>query len=184
MRGCQLITVKNNCRMYLSCTKISNNYYIIDKLPSNFRWVGFIIKAFPEAKIIHIKRNPMAVCWSNYKNSFSSKSIGFSYDLVDLAKFYNLYDDLMNFWKDSFNKSIYNLDYQQLVTNKEIEIKKIINFCELKWDDNCLKPEENKKSVSTASLSQVRSPIYKSSIKNWENYSSKLNVLKEIIKHT
>ena len=163
--------------------KINENI-IIDKAPLNFKWIGFILAIFPNSKIIHCQRDPMAICWSNYKNSFSSRSIGFSYDLVDLAKFFNLYDDLMNFWKKSFSKNIYNLDYQQLVTNKEIEIKKIINFCELKWDDNCLKPEENKKSVSTASLSQVRSPIYKSSIKNWENYSSKLNVLKEIIKHT
>ena len=163
--------------------KINENI-IIDKAPLNFKWIGFILAIFPNSKIIHCQRDPMAICWSNYKNSFSSRSIGFSYDLVDLAKFFNLYDDLMNFWKKSFSKNIYNLDYQQLVTNKEIEIKKIINFCELKWDDNCLKPEENKKSVSTASLSQVRSPIYKSSIKNWENYSNKLNVLKEIIKHT
>ena len=125
----------------------------------------------------------MAICWSNYKNSFSSKSIGFSYDLTDLAKFYNLYSDLMNFWKNLFDQNIYNISYEELVKNKDSEIKKIINFCDLDWDDNCLKPEDNKKSVSTASLSQVRSPIYKSSIKNWENYSNKLNKLKKILNH-
>ena len=68
------------------------------------------------------------------------------------------------------------------MNNKKEEIKKIIEFCELEWDENCLNPEKNKKSVSTASLSQVRSPIYKSSLKNWENFSGKLGELKKILK--
>ena len=155
---------------------------IIDKAPLNFKWIGFIISAFPNSKIIHCKRDPMAICWSNFKNSFSSKSIGFSYNLDDLGKYYNLYDDLIRFWINLFSEKIYNLDYENLVNNKKEEIKKIIEFCELEWDENCLNPEKNKKSVSTASLSQVRSPIYKSSIKNWENFSEKLGELKKILK--
>ncbi len=175
-----------DCQKYyvskIESRKINENI-IIDKAPLNFKWIGFILAIFPNSKIIHCKRDPMAICWSNYKNSFSSKSIGFSYDLTDLAKFYNLYSDLMNFWKNLFDQNIYNISYEELVKNKDSEIKKIINFCDLDWDDNCLKPEDNKKSVSTASLSQVRSPIYKSSIKNWENYSNKLNKLKKILNH-
>ena len=155
---------------------------IIDKAPLNFKWIGFIISAFPNSKIIHCKRDPMAICWSNFKNSFSSKSIGFSYNLDDLGKYYNLYDDLIQFWVNLFSEKIYNLDYENLVNNKKEEIKKIIEFCELEWDENCLNPEKNKKSVSTASLSQVRSPIYKSSLKNWENFSGKLGELKKILK--
>tara|TARA_B100000767_G_scaffold115570_1_gene110277 strand:+ start:1499 stop:3064 length:1566 start_codon:yes stop_codon:yes gene_type:complete len=154
---------------------------IIDKAPLNFKWIGFILAAFPNAKIIHCQRDPIAVCWSNFKNSFSSKSIGFSYDLKDLGKYYNLYTDLINFWKNIHDNQIYNMDYQKLVTNKEIEIKKVVEYCDLTWDEKCLTPESNKKSVSTASLSQVRLPIYKSSIKNWENYSDKLIDLKKIL---
>ena len=154
---------------------------IVDKAPLNFKWINFILAAFPDAKVINCQRDPIAICWSNFKNSFSSKSIGFSYDLKDLGKYYNLYSDLISFWKNIYNDKIYNMDYQKLVSNKEIEIKKIIKYCELSWDDKCLAPESNKKFVSTASLSQVRLPIYKSSIKNWENYSEKLVDLKKIL---
>ena len=156
---------------------------IVDKAPLNFKWIGFILASFPNSKIIHCKRDPIAICWSNFKNSFSSRSIGFSYDLADLGKYFNLYEDLIKFWSDLFKDKIYHLDYQKLVTDKEKEIKKIINYCEIDWDNNCLNPEKNKKFVSTASLSQVRSPIYKSSIKNWENYSDKLDKLKKILKY-
>ena len=154
---------------------------IIDKAPLNFRWIGFIQVLFPNSKIIHCKRDPLAVCWSNYKNSFSSKSIGFSYDLIDLGKYYKLYNELMSFWKNSYSKKIYDLDYNELVSNSEKEIRKIIEFCELSWDDKCLVPEKNKKSVSTASLSQVRSPIYKSSIGGWKKFDDKLDLLKKTL---
>lgn len=155
---------------------------IVDKAPLNFRWIGFIVNAFPNAKIINCSRDPMAICWSNYKNSFSSKSIGFSYDLEDLGNYYKLYSELILFWKSHFNKKIFNLDYQNLINDKDEQIKKIIKYCDLSWDENCLFPEKNKKSVSTASISQIRSPIYNSSLKNWEKYSEKLEKLKEIIK--
>ena len=123
----------------------------------------------------------MAICWSNFKNSFSSKSIGFSYDLNDLGEYYNSYDNLIKFWKKLYPGSIYNLNYQALVDNKDLEIRKLIKFCNLDWDENCLFPEKNSRSVSTASLSQIRSPIYKSSVKGWEKFSKKLNVLKGIL---
>ena len=150
---------------------------VVDKAPLNFKWIGFIKHSFPNAKIISCERNPMAICWSNYKNSFASKSLGFSYDLKDLGKFYNFYENLINFWKNRYPNEIYSLNYQKLVEGKNDEIKKLIEYCELDWEDNCLFPEKNKKNVSTASLSQVRSPIYKSSVKNWEKFSEKLKPL-------
>ena len=154
---------------------------ITDKSPLNFRWIGFIQLIFPNAKIIHCERDPMDICWSNYKNFFSSKSLNFSYDLEDLAKYYNLYKDLMIFWNDKFPNKIFNLSYEKLINDQENEIKKIINYCDLDWDQNCLKPQENKKAVATASLSQVRSPIYKSSIKKWENYSKYLEKFTKLV---
>ena len=155
--------------------------FVTDKAPLNFKWIGFIKKAFPNSEIINCERDSMDVCWSNFKNSFSSKSIGFSYDLNDLGKYYNLYDDLINFWKKLYPETIYNLNYQKLVDSKNEEIRKLIKFCNLEWEEDCLYPEKNIKSVSTASLSQVRSPIYKSSVKNWEKFSDKLISLKTII---
>ena len=96
-------------------------------------------------------------------------------------KYYKLYNELMSFWKNSYSKKIYDLDYNELVSNSEKEIRKIIEFCELSWDDKCLVPEKNKKSVSTASLSQVRSPIYKSSIGGWKKFDNKLDLLKKTL---
>ena len=123
----------------------------------------------------------MDVCFSNYKNTFTSESIAFCYNLNKLGNYFKLYKDLMNFWYQIYNDQIYKLSYEKLINDQEGETKKLIKFCELEWDLNCLSPHKNNKKVSTASLAQVRSPIYKSSIKLWENYSKNLNDLKKLI---
>jgi len=87
----------------------------------------------------------------------------------------------MNFWSVTFPNQIYNISYENLVSNKEVEIKNLLKFCELEWDANCLLPHKNKKRVATASIEQVRNPIYKTSIKKWENYAKHLTSLKSII---
>ena len=133
------------------------------------------------SKIIHCRRDPMDVCWSNYKNYFSSNKLNFTYKFENLAKYYSFYIDLMDFWSKQFKDKIYNLDYEKIVNNSEDEIKKMINYCDIEWDESCLTFYKNKKSVSTASLAQVRSPIYKSSIKKWENYSEDLKQLKKLL---
>ena len=166
---------------YLDKIKIFENpeEYLIDKAPLNFKWIGFITTIFPNSKIIHCTRNPIDICWSNYKNTFSSKLMNYTYDFNDLTNFYKLYDDLMKFWFKKFNNKIFNLDYENLIANKEIETKKLLEFCDLKWDDNCLNFHKNVRSVSTASLAQVRQPLYKTSIEKWKKYSKNLAVLKK-----
>jgi tetratricopeptide (TPR) repeat protein len=154
---------------------------LVDKAPLNFRWIGFIKIIFPNSKIIHCNRDPMDTCFSNYKNSFGTNSLEFSYDLSDLGNYYNIYTKLMNFWSVTFPNQIYNISYENLVSNKEVEIKNLLKFCELEWDANCLLPHKNKKRVATASIEQVRNPIYKTSIKKWENYAKHLTSLKSII---
>ncbi len=157
------------------------NKIITDKAPLNFRWIGFIKIIFPNSKIIHCNRNPMDICFSNYKNSFSAGSLGFCYSLDKLGQFFNLYKDLMLFWDDKFKGQIYQLSYENLINNKEEEVKKLLDFCELNWDESCLNPHQNKKAVATASLAQVRSPIYKSSIEKWRNFEFGLDKLKNLI---
>ena len=168
---------------YLKKIKIYNNEkeYLIDKAPLNFKWIGFILAIFPNSKIIHCSRSPMDICWSNYKNTFSSKSMHFTYDINDLSSFYKIYDDLMKFWSKKFDNKIFNLVYENLIANKELETKKILNFCGLDWDDNCLDFHKNKKPVSTASLAQVRQPLYNSSIEKWKNYSKELKILNKLL---
>ena len=155
---------------------------ITDKAPLNFRWIGFIKTVFPNSKIIHCNRNSMDICFSNFKNSFSSNSLGFCYDLKNLGNYFNLYKDLMSFWNSIYKDEIYQLTYENLISNKENEVKKLLKFCDLDWDENCLNPQNNKKAVATASLAQVRTPIYKTSIAKWKNLEEELIELKEIIK--
>ena len=87
----------------------------------------------------------------------------------------------MMFWKERLKDNIFELSYEELIKNQEETTKKLINFCDLDWDENCLSPHKNEKIVSTASLAQVRLPVYKSSVKKWENYSEDLKKLKTLI---
>ena len=158
-----------------------NEEYITDKSPLNFRWIGIIKMMFPNSKIIHCKRDAMDTCFSNFKNSFAQGSLGFAYSLKNLGEYYNLYNDLMDFWNNKYPGEIYNLNYEKLVDEPEIEIRNLLNFCNLDWDENCLQHQKNKKIVATASLAQVRSPVYKSSIKKWQNFKDDLVELEKII---
>ena len=160
---------------------IYNEEFITDKAPLNFRWIGFIKLIFPNSKIIHCCRNNMDICYSNFKNSFSGSSLGFCYSMKKLGNYFNMYKDLMSFWNNEFKDEVYNLTYENLINNKEVEIKNLLKFCDLEWDDNCLNPHKNKKLVGTASLAQIRAPIYQSSINKWKNVDDELNDLKKII---
>ena len=158
-----------------------NEEFITDKAPLNFRWIGFIRLIFPNSKIIHCCRNSMDICYSNFKNSFSGGSLGFCYNMEKLGNYFNMYKDLMTFWNDQLKNEIYNLTYENLINNKEAEVERLLKFCNLDWDEKCLNPHKNKKLVGTASLAQIRSPIYQSSINKWKNVDNELNDLKKII---
>ena len=160
-----------------------NKKIFIDKAPFNFKWIGLIKKIIPNSKIIHCRRDAMDICWSNYKNFFSSVKMNYSNNFKNIAYFYNLYLDIMNYWKSKFKQEIYDIDYENIIKNPEEEIKNLVSFCKLGWNENYLKFYENKKTVSTASLAQVRSPLYKSSIKKWEKFSEELNELKKLINY-
>ena len=151
------------------------NLMVTDKMPQNFRYIGLIATAFPEAKIIHVKRNPSAVCWANYKQYFVSKDIGYCYSLEDVISYHKLYENLMDFWKSSFNKKIYNLDYELLVDNQESETRNLISYLGLEWDEKCLSPQDNKRNIETASSIQVRQKVYRGSSQKWKKYEQFLN---------
>ena len=144
-------------------------------MPQNFLYIGLIATSFPEAKILHIKRNKSAVCWANYKQWFKSKDLSYSYSIDDVIKYYELYEDLMNFWKKLFSDRIYEVDYESLTNNHENEIKKLIKYLDLDWEDGCLSPEKNKRAVTTASNKQIRNKIFKGSSQKWKNYKPFLN---------
>lgn len=149
--------------------------FITDKMPLNFRYIGLILKVFPNAKIIHTVRNPFSVCMSIFTKYFPNKELNFSYDLEDILTYHNLYKNLMSFWEDKFKDKIYILDYEKLISNQIEEIKKLINYLELPWDNNCLYPENNKNLVLSASSFQVRQKINKESSNKWKSFEPFLN---------
>ena len=153
----------------------NGNLIICDKMPQNFLYIDLIVASFPEAKILHVKRNPAAVCWANYKQWFRSKDLGYSYSINDIVEYHRLYEELMQFWKTLFKDRIYEIDYEVLTTNHEVEIKKLITYLELNWEEGCLSPEKNKRSVSTASNIQIRNKIFKGSSEKWKKYKPFLN---------
>ena len=153
----------------------NGNLIVTDKMPQNFRYIGLLAAAFPEAKIIHVKRNAAALCWSNYKEYFASESLGYCYALDDVISYYRLYEDLMQFWRNSLNKRIYNLDYELLTVNQEYVTKQLIDYLGLDWDKNCLSPQDNRRSVATASNIQIRKKVYRGSSKQWKKYKKYLN---------
>ena len=152
---------------------------ITDKMPLNFQYIGLILSAIPEAKIIHVKRDPMATCWSNFKYFFPSKGNGFSFNQEDLAGYYAIYNDLMGFWHKLFPNKIYDISYEELTMNQEEETKKLLSYCDLEWDQNCLEFHKNDRVVKTMSALQVRQKIYQGSSETWKKYESYLNSMIE-----
>lgn len=148
--------------------------YVLDKMPFNFRWIGALRKALPEAPILHMRRNPMAVCWSIYKTFFTSTDIGFAYDMKELCGYYDLYAEMMGYWRDQYPSGFLDVDYAMLTESPETEIRRLIGFCGLPWEDACLAPETNARAVRTASQQQVRSGIYTGSTEQWRRYETHL----------
>ena len=160
----------------------SGERFVTDKMPGNFRWIGLLLAALPEARIIHVQRDPVATCWSMYKRIFNAN--GFTNDLGDLVEYYLLYKDLMAFWDNAFPGRIFNLDYEQLTDDQESETRKLLEYCGLPWEDACLDFHRTKRAVRTASSGQVRRKIYTGSSAAWRNYESHLGPLLTRLKAT
>ena len=158
----------------------NSNKVFTDKSPLNFKYIGFIKKIFPNSKIINCKRNSLDVCWSNYKNYFGD-SLPFTSNLYDIGNYYKMYEDLIKFWKNIFLNEIYDVDYNKLIDNSEIEIKKLLEFCDLEWDPNCIEHEKNDKAIKTASVIQARKPINRTGLNTYEPYKNYLNELSKIL---
>jgi len=157
---------------YDRLSHITDKNYVIDKLPLNFYWVGYIMKMFPHAKIIHTSRNPIAICYSLYKTLFAEGILEFSYDQDDIIKYYQLYKDMMVYWEELYKQEIFELDYESLINNPEQETKKIFNYLGLEFNKSYLEIGNNTRSVTTASDLQIRNKINSNGVNSWKNYSS------------
>ena len=163
-----------------SAPKNFNGKYFIDKFPLNFLYIGLIHRALPNAKIINLSRHPLASCLAMYQQQFRD-IYPFSYDLEDLGRYYLAYYRLMSHWQSTIPKIIHSVSYENLVEDTENETKRVLEFCGLDWEPECLRFYENKTPSTTASATQIRQPIYSRSLNRWRKYNDYLGVLSKTL---
>lgn len=145
----------------------------IDKMPLNFLYCGLIRRALPHARIVHVRRSPMAACYAVYKSLFE-QGYPYSYDLVELGGYYLAYRRLMAHWERTLPGAIHALSYEQLVRDQVGETHRLLEYCGLEWQDGCLEFQRNPAPTTTASAAQVRRPLYDSSLSQWRRYEKPL----------
>lgn len=149
---------------------------IVDKMPANFMYLGLIDALFPESTIIHAIRHPLDICISCYVQQF--KFLEWSTQFSTIAEMYKLYRDMMAYWRKVLPQGrIVDVHYERLIGDPEGEGARMLDACGLEWDDQVLRFYEQEHAVKTASLSQVRQPIYKSSQKRWARYAPHIGEL-------
>lgn len=153
----------------------------IDKMPLNFRALGFIALVFPNAKIIHSMRHPIDTCLSIYKNPLRGYNRTFANDLETLGEFYIQYAELMRHWHEVLPIEIHDVRYEDMVNTPEDTAKEMISYIGLDWEDGCLEKRQSKREVKTASMWQVRENIYKTSVDKWRVYEEQLKPLTDIL---
>jgi tetratricopeptide (TPR) repeat protein len=150
---------------------------ITDKMPANFFAVGLIHLMLPNAKIIHVNRNPVDTCLSCFSKLFTFGQ-EFTYDLAELGRYYVGYARLMEHWRNVLPAGAFlDVQYEDIVADQEAQSRRIIEYCGLEWSDACIDFHKNKRSVRTASVTQVRQPIYRSSVERWRPYEKFLGPL-------
>lgn len=157
--------------------------HFIDKLPHNFLYVGWIARALPNARIICLRRDPIDTCLSNFRQLFAPQSpnFGYSFNLLDTGRYYALFDRLIAHWRHVLPGRILEMSYEDMVDSQEAKTRQLLEFCGLSWDDRCLQFEHNTAPVNTASVVQVRYPIYRSSLKRWKKYEPQLGALLKVL---
>lgn len=154
--------------------------FLTDKMPANFSHAGFIRLVLPHAKIIDVRRDPIATCIGNYRHLFAQGK-NQSYDLIELAEYYLQYVGIMEHWDKVMPGEILRVQYEDVVRDLETEVRRILDFCELPFEESCLNYHQSARPVNTASAEQVRQPIYDSAVGFWKNYEPHLDELKEIL---
>ena len=171
-------SIKMYGKMFIDETMWTRNEkeLFIDKMPNNFPHIGLIKMILPNAKIIDARRNPMDGCFSCFKQYFA-KGQHFTYDLDDIARYYKDYLRLMDFWNKFFPGSIHTVLYEDVINNSEEEVRKMLNYLQLPFEESCMDFYKSSRPVKTASSEQVRQPIYKSALNYWKNFENDLSAL-------
>jgi hypothetical protein len=193
----RLRTVKDNCypsvltelapedfrrlgERYMTDTRAYRGHqpFFIDKMPNNFRHIGLIHLMMPNAKIIDVRREPMACCFSNLKQLFASGQ-EFTYSIEDIARYYRTYLELMRHWDAVLPRRILRVWYEDVVEDLEGNVRRILEFCGLEFEPACVEFYKTERSVRTASSEQVRQPIFRDGLLQWRNYEPWLGPLKD-----
>lgn len=150
---------------------------IVDKLPANFRHLGLIHLALPNARIVHVRRDPVDTCFSCYSKLFLN-GLNYTYELGELGRYYKAYERLMAHWRSVLPQdAMLDVQYETLVGNFTDEARRLVAFCGLEWDERCVAFHETSRAVRTLSGYQVRQPLFKTSIGRWRPYESRLQPL-------
>jgi tetratricopeptide (TPR) repeat protein len=167
---------------YLAETRVYRHGkpHFIDKMPNNFRHLGLIHLILPNARIIDARREPMACCFSNFKQLFASGQ-EFTYSLQDIAHYYRSYAGLMAHWEAVLPGKVLRVQHETLVADLEGNVRRILEFCGLEFEADCLEFYKTERSVRTASSEQVRQPIYREGLDQWRNFEPWLGPLKEAL---
>ena len=171
---------------YIDSTRprTGHSVHFIDKLPLNFIYLGLIHRALPKARLICLRRDPMDTCLSNYRQLFAPdfKHYYYSYELLDCGRYYLQFDRLMRHWQSVMPGVVHEVQYETLVTEPERTSRELLAFCELEWEQECLEFHTQEGSVATPSASQVRRPIYRSSVNRWQRFGDAMQPLYELLK--
>lgn len=168
---------------YLSQTaRIADGRPVLtDKMPMNFRWIGFILTALPEARVLHLRRDPMAVGWSIFRTCFTARGNGWAWSLADIGHFHRQHDDLMAFWHSRFPGRITEVDYEALTEDPEPRTRALVEAAGLVWDARCLDFASARTQIRTASAMQVRQGLYRGSSEQWRAYARHLGPLERVL---
>jgi hypothetical protein len=168
---------------YLAQTRIQRHTgaaYFIDKMPNNFQHVGLIHLMLPNARIIDARRHPLGCCFSVFKQHFA-RGQHFSYDLGELGRYYRDYVELMAHFDAVLPGRIHRVIYEHMVEDTAGEVRRLLDYCGLPFEESCLRFYENERAVRTASSEQVRQPIYREGIDHWRHFEPWLDPLKQAL---
>jgi tetratricopeptide (TPR) repeat protein len=152
--------------------------FFIDKMPNNFAHIGLIQLALPHAKIIDARRHPLGCCFSGFKQHFA-RGQSFTYSLEDIGRYYRDYVELMAFFDEALPGRIHRVAYESMIEDTESEVRKLLEYCGLPFEESCLRFYENERAVRTASSQQVRKPIFREGVEHWRHYEPWLDPLKK-----
>lgn len=174
------LTVAQRGQLYLDTIAarpgIGNQKHVTDKMPANYLLLGLIAGMLPDSTIIHCRRSPIDTCLSNYVTYFTDGQL-WSYDFSTLGRYFRRYWELMEHWRAALPGRFLDMRYETVVQDTEAQARRLLEWCDLPWDDRCLRFYETQRAVNTASVQQVRQPIYQSSMGRWKKWGSTIDPL-------